>query len=271
MFKLMINPGHGGKDSGAVYGEFNEKDFDLLFSLRLRDYLLSKYALDVVMTRTSDVTVSLKESVDMANNQNVDYFLSMHVNAGGGRGFESFIFDGGNVTPETAVHQDAIHKSVMAAIGTKYEVADRGEKKADFEVLRETKMEAVLLESLFIDNDEDLQLLTNDDFVQDLVVGIGEGVAQAFSLELLPSPAPLPEAKYFRVFAGAFEEPQNAEARIKLLDERGINSFIVDHEVNGVLFHRVQVGAFKEKANADHKLQALVDVGVNDGFIAVGC
>lgn len=54
----MIDPGHGGSDTGPVNDSYREKDFTLQIGLKVRDYLASRYVVDIRMTRTTDSTVS---------------------------------------------------------------------------------------------------------------------------------------------------------------------------------------------------------------------
>ena len=79
--KICVDPGHGGRDPGAVGPtDYEEADANLDIGLRLRDLLVNDGA-TVYMTRTTDVYVSLADRVAIANNNNVDTFLSIHCNA----------------------------------------------------------------------------------------------------------------------------------------------------------------------------------------------
>ena len=178
--KLLIDAGHGGTDSGAVYDNAREKDFTLRFTLAVRNYLLTKYKVDITLTRDSDKSLSLTQRTNLANSLNVNYFVSIHINAGGGSGFESYIYNG-SVPSSTVTQQNIIHQAIMSKIRY-FGVIDRGKKRNDFQVLRETNMSAILLENLFIDTSRDLSLLRNSSFNAALVVGISEGIAQALFL-----------------------------------------------------------------------------------------
>lgn len=92
MAKIFIDPGHGGTDPGAVGNGLQERNVNLQIALRVRDILLNEY--DNVTSRTGDQTVSLGQRTNAANSWGADYFLSIHINAGGGTGFESFIYPG---------------------------------------------------------------------------------------------------------------------------------------------------------------------------------
>ena len=92
MTKIFIDPGHGGTDPGAVGNGLQEKNLTLSIATQIRDMLVSEYEnVEVRMSRTGDTTLSLTERTNMANSWGADYFLSVHINAGGGTGFESFI------------------------------------------------------------------------------------------------------------------------------------------------------------------------------------
>jgi len=107
------------------------------------------------LSRTTDVYLSLSQRADLANKWGADYFISVHINAGGGTGFESYIYNG-SVSSATIAYQN-----VMKAIGG---VKDRGKKRANYAVLRETKMPAILTENLFIDNSSDVAKLKSEQF-----------------------------------------------------------------------------------------------------------
>ena len=180
--KIMIDPGHGGPDPGAVANGLQEKDLTLTLALRVGELLMSRGA-EVHFTRATDHFVGLSERARMANAANVDYFLSIHINAGGGTGFESYTYSG--TTGETERIRSVIHAHV-AAVFASVGLPDRGQKQANFAVLRETKMPAILLEYGFIDSRADAALLDDAAFLERLAQATAAGVAEAFEL---PEPA----------------------------------------------------------------------------------
>lgn len=150
MFKLFLDPGHGGTDPGAVGNGLQEKNVTLQIATRIRDILTAEYSnVSILMSRTGDQTVSLTERTDAANAWGANYFLSIHINAGGGTGFESYIYP--NVGAPTTTYQRVIHQEVVKV----NELTDRGMKQADLHVLRESAMPALLTENGFIDNASD--------------------------------------------------------------------------------------------------------------------
>ncbi|GAK10617.1 N-acetylmuramoyl-L-alanine amidase [Geomicrobium sp. JCM 19039] len=177
MVRIFLDPGHGGNDPGAVGNGLQEKDLVLDIGLRVRD-LLEEYAgVEVEMSRTTDVFVDLSQRATLANNWGADYFVSIHINAGGGTGFESFIHSA--PSQDEVNFQPLIHNAIMSQIS----VSDRGQKSQNFAVLRETSMPAILTENLFIDNSSDAALLSDSSFLQSVAVGHANGIADIFDLE----------------------------------------------------------------------------------------
>jgi len=176
--KIMIDPGHGGKDPGAVANGLREKDLTLTLALRIGELLMRRGA-EVHFTRATDVFVELSERARMANVAGVDYFLSIHINAGGGSGFESYTYMG--TSGKTVEYQSVIHRNV-ARVFTAAGVPDRGQKQANFAVVRETKMPAILLEYGFIDHPRDAALLRDSAFLDRLAQATADGVGEAFGL-----------------------------------------------------------------------------------------
>lgn len=178
MVKIFIDPGHGGTDSGATGNGLQEKAVTLEIALALRTILTDEYVgVSVMMSRTSDKTVSLTERTDAANSWGADYFLSIHINSGGGTGFESYIYPG--VGAPTSTYQSAVHTQVIHASG----FHDRGKKTDNFHVLRESNMPAILTENGFIDTTADANNLKTSSFIESLARGHAKGLEQAFSLK----------------------------------------------------------------------------------------
>lgn len=187
----MIDPGHGGHDPGAVANGLQEKDLTLTLALRIGELLMSRGA-EVHFTRATDVFVELSERARMANVAGVDYFLSIHINAGGGSGFESYTYP--RTSGETERIRSVIHDHV-AAVFASAGLPDRGRKQANLAVLRETQMPAVLLEYGFVDSQTDAALLRDPNWLEQLAQATATGVAEAFGLpELIQSERPEDES-----------------------------------------------------------------------------
>jgi N-acetylmuramoyl-L-alanine amidase len=178
--KVYIDPGHGGSDSGAVGNGMQEKDITLDIGLQTRDILLANYNVDIRMSRTTDVYRSLDYRSSDANSWGADVFVSIHVNAGGGTGFESYRYT--STDSVTQNYHKTLHSNVLSAMRTIASVTDRGLKTANFHVLRETTMPAVLTENLFIDTSYDAGLLKRADFRTATARGHALGIAQHLNL-----------------------------------------------------------------------------------------
>lgn len=184
---IVLDPGHGGKDPGAIGNNLLEKDLNLAIALKVAAKL-SPYDAQIRLTRDDDSFLSLGTRASFANNLRADFFLSIHVNAGGGTGFESFIFNG-SISSNTTAFQKTIHNSIFQFLKD-YGVINRGEKKAGFVVLRDTSMPAVLVENLFIDNPRDAALLKDSEFIEGLSKAIANGIVQSQNLLTLQQPTP---------------------------------------------------------------------------------
>lgn len=266
MVTVVIDPGHGGTDPGATYKQYKEKDFNLKVALMVRKILVETYEVNVLMTRSKDETLSLDQRTTFANNKNADFFLSIHHNAAGGSGFESYVYNG-NVPSATREIQQIIHKEIVFTTN-KYNVRDRGQKRANFFVLRKTKMNALLLEVLFIDNQRDLELMLNNQFLEDVAKATAKGLAKALNLAQKPKPQPKPDPDtIYKVIAGSFKEEENAKQRALFLQTNKIEAYIYPVIINGTTFYRVQAGAFSIKENADDLVAKLKTIGIDGAFI----
>ncbi|MGR3763421.1 N-acetylmuramoyl-L-alanine amidase [Rossellomorea sp. NS-SX7] len=248
MKKIIIDPGHGGSDPGATYKGNEEKTFNLLVSLRVKEYLQDNYNVQIETTRSDNNTISLSERSKYANSINADFYLSIHHNAGGGSGFESYTFNG-SVPANTLTYQTVIHEEFVKKIKGKYPVIDRGKKRENFHVLRETKMPSLLVEILFIDNEKDLSLMKNTGFMSDAAQYLAEGVAKALSL---PVKQEVSGGPLYKVIAGSFTNRKNAEERVAELIRKSIDAFINAESISGKTYYRVQAGAYTEKTNAEN-------------------
>lgn len=205
MVKIYIDPGHGGSDPGAVGNGLKEKDLNLKIALKVRDILNQEYeGHEIKLSRTKDVTKSLSSRTREANAWGADYFLSIHINAGGGTGFESFIYNGSySKKKETDRLRGIIHDTIMDKVDFK----DRGKKEANYHVLRETSMSASLTENGFIDNSNDVKKLKSDAYLNQIARGHAEGLAKAFNLKKKESKKETTESDFlYKVQVGAFAQ-----------------------------------------------------------------
>ncbi|UJW57167.1 N-acetylmuramoyl-L-alanine amidase [Bacillus sp. A116_S68] len=178
MTKVFIDPGHGGSDPGAVANGLQEKNLVLEISKRIESKLNEYNGVEVRLSRTSDTFISLSNRAKMANDWGADYFISIHINAGGGEGYEDFIFNG-NVSDATKDNQDLMNSGVIKATNFN----NRGKKQANFAVLRLTNMPAILTENGFIDNSSDANKLKDKLFLDKVAEGHVQAIAEIFGLE----------------------------------------------------------------------------------------
>ncbi len=169
---VVIDPGHGGRDPGAIgIGGLRESEIVLDISQQLSQFL-EQQGLITRMTRTSDEEVDLAPRVDLANRMNADLFVSVHANAislsrPDVNGLETYYFSSGQ---ELAGY---IHRSVLQSIP---EMRDRRIRRANFYVLRNTQMPAVLVEVGFVTGDEDSRRLSEPEFRRRMALAIARGI-----------------------------------------------------------------------------------------------
>jgi N-acetylmuramoyl-L-alanine amidase len=249
MVKLFIDPGHGGSDPGALGNGLQEKNLTLQIATTLRDILLNEYeGVSVLLSRTSDQTVSLSERTNAANTWGADYYLSIHINAGGGTGFESYIYPG--VGSPTTTYQDIIHDEILKVV----DFSNRGKKSANFHVLRETRMPALLTENGFIDNTNDANKLKSPSFLASIARGHANGIAIAFNLSRKPT-------VLYKVQIGAFRIKSNADNLASEAMSKGFDAVVLLRDG----LYKVQIGAFTSKENAE----SLAAKARNAGFDAI--
>ncbi|CQR47606.1 Sporulation-specific N-acetylmuramoyl-L-alanine amidase [Paraliobacillus sp. PM-2] len=263
MVKIFIDPGHGGGDPGASANGLLEKDITLKIALQLRKMLQENYKdTEVRLSRINDETKSLTQRTDEANRWNADYLLSVHINAGGGEGFESYIWNGDyRRKSSTDKLRTTIHRTIVKQLDWR----NRGTKEANFHMLRESKMPAVLTENGFIDNAKEAKRMKTDDWIKEVAEAHASGLEAAFDLEKRPDLKPDQET-FYRVVCGSFQEHKNAKQRMNILSKRGYDSFIDLYIMNNKRYYRVIVGSFRDKENADSRMRQLKKIGF-DCFI----
>lgn len=192
MVKIFIDPGHGGTDSGAKGNGLLEKNLTLQIALEVRKQLLLYEDVIVKMSRTTDKTVSLIARTTEANKWNADYFVSIHINAGKGTGFESFIYNKLSKTSKAFEIQSILHDKIIRV----NKLRDRGKKSANFHVLRETKMPAVLTENGFIDTKTDANKLKDKTWVNRIAKAHADGIVYLLRLKRKKQTLPINEINY---------------------------------------------------------------------------
>ncbi|MCM3130365.1 N-acetylmuramoyl-L-alanine amidase [Paenibacillus provencensis] len=182
MVKLGLDPGHGGRDGGAGTYSLLEKTLALNISLEIKTQLERDYeGIQVFMTRSTDLFLELDERTDLMNKLDVDALISVHCNAGGGKGgFETFRYN--KASTNSVKLQNAIHTAVMNELKP-FGVIDRGQKTENLHMVRESKMPAVLTENLFIDVLADSERLKRPEVIQAIIDGHVKGIASYFGIK----------------------------------------------------------------------------------------
>lgn len=219
--KIFIDPGHGGKDSGASGNGIKEKDIVLDICKRIQTGL-EAYDVDVKLSRETDVFIELTDRTKAANNWNADVLLSVHINAAASaaaKGFASYIYPGSNAA--TVAYQNVMHQEIFKALGAG--LTDRGKETANFHMLRESKMKAILTENLFISNAAEAARLADADFRQKIAQGHINGLEKYLGLKkkVQQQPPPVGSTKLWKVQLGAFEDKANATALFNDLMKSG--------------------------------------------------
>lgn len=194
---IFLDPGHGGKDPGAVYYNTNEKDLTMQVYQKLRKELQG-LGYTVLSSRDSDVFVDfVTERSRIANNTDSDIFISIHFNASGNpasnsAGIQTYSYEADPSYPsrinkywhnnpdrisESNRLAADIHSSLLAETGAK----DAGLLQRSFAVLRETDKPAVLLELGYIDNFDENQQIRSDAYQNRLVAGIVKGIQKYYA------------------------------------------------------------------------------------------
>ncbi|MCK4778251.1 MAG: N-acetylmuramoyl-L-alanine amidase, partial [Actinomycetia bacterium] len=188
-YVVCIDPGHGGPDSGARGPTgLKEKDVNLDIALLLED-ILENNGYEVVLTRDIDTEVNnppgdltgdgiithsdeLMARCNIANENGADIFVSIHNNAS---------LNTSATGTETYYHPESIFGRVLAQcvqeeLVSALSLFNRGVKTANFYVLNYTDMPAILVESAFISNPEEEELLRQDEFKEEIALGIFNGI-----------------------------------------------------------------------------------------------
>ena len=180
--KIWIDPGHGGTDPGAVNGSHKEAKYALGISKKLGDKL-SKKQISVYYTRLDDTFVSLNARSDRANAENVDLFISIHLNSASNKtakGIETLVQSRGGKAEQLA---NKVQESLINATGA----LNRGVKVQNLSVTRRTKMPAILIEVGFISNNEECAKLSSLEYQELLADAIYKGILRYLNINNIES------------------------------------------------------------------------------------
>ena len=283
---VVIDPGHGGSDPGAVYNGRQEKD-DVLRLGKAVGALLEARGVDVVYTREGDIYETPFKKAQDGNSVGADYFVSIHRNSSEYpnqySGAEVLVYSDSGVRRELANNiLEGMEKAGLKNLGI--------DERKDLVVLRRTQMPAVLVEAGFINSDKDNE--TFDRNFDELARGIANGILQTLGLPVYTSSASatadmwmddgnmgdtgnVPQMPPSDDMGNAGRMPSSDDMAdygtrgserfydesAEIFNEPGTRS--CNCQCPDVLY-RVQVGAYRNKDNADRMLNSLLV----DGFPA---
>ena len=238
MAKIAIDAGHGGADPGAVYQGRQEKDDNLKLALAVGERLQNS-GLDVYYTRTEDIYQTPYQKAMAANESGADFLVSLHRNSSEYpnqyTGVETLIYDKNGEKAEIA---EDINEE-LENIGFR----NNGVKiRPGLVILRRSKMPSVLVESGFINSEEDNRLF--DEEFDRIADAIADAILKNFSLT--GEEETEQEETYYRVQTGAYRNRENAVRQQEKLTEEGYPAFLLEREG----YYLVQVGAFRKLENA---------------------
>lgn len=207
MKKIYINPGHSDKDPGAV-GHETERRLNVAVARYMSEYLLANYVCETRMNPGTMLTLS--EVCNDANAWGADLFVSNHFNAGGGDGFECYVYS------ESRVELGKVFAKHVEAIGQNLRLPDtagmpNGVKvRPGLYVLKNTNMPAVLNEGAFVDNLKDITDWNDNFELQKLGEAYAKAAAEYLGLEKKAQPVSRYYV-YYRTALGPFPEKKTAD------------------------------------------------------------
>lgn len=278
-YTVVIDPGHGGSDPGAVYNGRKEKDDTLNLALAVGN-ILEENGINVVYTRTSDVYETPFTKATKGNEAGADFFISIHRNSSENpneyNGTSTLIFDNSGIKKEMAANINAELKKVgYNDLGT--------ELRPNLVVLKRTKMPAILVEAGFINSDKDNELFDEDFYAT--ANAIAQGIIKTLRMKeeyvkktsidseneiykehnrnmdkkMENAECICEREEIYRIQTGAFENQTNADTMLNRLLMEDIPAFIIYE--NGL--YKVQAGAYKKLDNAVKMERRLRRMGYN--------
>ena len=193
---VVLDPGHGGQDSGAMVGNVMEKDLTLDVAQRV-DRILQARGLATVLTRVGDSYVSLAERAALTNHVHDCVFVSIHFNEGNktvSSGVETYYADH-QMTPGTPIvswlpflqrassqspnfESQSLAGFIQDALVVRTQAVNRGTKAEQFFVIANVQHPAVLVEGGFLSNQEDIAKLGSEEYREQIAGAISDGIVR---------------------------------------------------------------------------------------------
>lgn len=252
MKTVVIDPEHGGRGKGAMD---QESRLNLMLSLKVREKLLDRYRVKVLMTRTENRFMNEKTRARFVNRHHGHFLCMIHHNDQ--NQFETYRFNG-KVHPLTIKRQKLIHEYIMENLFP-CEIVNGGNKQTDSEILRRTKTSAVILSFPI----GECQNRDGPDCLRETASVIADALARAIKLPHVGKPL-------YHVIAGSFLNQRKAKERVKFLEQQQIDTIINETSIEGKTYFRVHAGVFRNRRFAEKRVNELNKMRLGDVFITAG-
>lgn len=245
-YSIMLDAGHGGRDTGAVYNGRQEKDDTLRLALAVGE-ILQNNGIDVEYTRTTDIYQSPYEKATEANNAGVDYFITLHRNSfptdNVVSGIESLVYNLSGAKLEMAESiNDQLESAGFVNLGV--------QARPNLVVLNRTQMPAIMVEVGFLNSNTDNTLF--DDNFDDIAQAIASGI-----LDSLNKVESSPDTSVYYIQIGSYRNPVYANRLLNELLEQDYTASLVEEDG----FFRVRVGSFTTLEDAVEMERRLKQAG----------
>lgn len=185
---IIIDPGHGGIDSGAI-GAFGVLEKDVVLDIALEIFRLNKTVFnerfDIYLTRYTDTLISLSGRSQLAKSLQADLFISLHCNASetSSKGMEVYVLASDNSNTKKSI---ALGLSILNESTQKLGFKKRGVKFGNFQVLRETTdfCPAILIEMGFVTNPDEADYYLKDSNIRGMALAVLMGIINSLNIEL---------------------------------------------------------------------------------------
>lgn len=225
--KIMLDAGHGYQTPGKRSPDgMREYEFNRAVAAEAQMLLQHYQNVHILFAHSDQQDVPLKTRTDLANRLKVDVYVSIHANAYGSGGWtspsgiETFIY------PTKPALANELAQKIQHRLTTATGLRNRGVKTANFHVLRETKMDAVLIECGFMTNKDDQKLLRSEASRKNIASAIVLAIAEQFGLVKKMSTSHAAHLLY-KVQVGSFKEKNNADLLAAKLKNDGYDAYII--------------------------------------------
>jgi N-acetylmuramoyl-L-alanine amidase len=228
-YLIALDDGHGIETAGKRSPKLpdgsvmKENEFNRAVVSKL-DIILKRCGFDTLLTSPTDTDIPLSQRSSLANSKKATILVSVHANALDGsfegsnpKGVETYYYPGSVKGKKLA---ETVHKYLIQ--GTKQ--TDRGVKAQNLHMVRETNMPAILVEAGFMDSLEEIQLLLNDDFRNEVSEEIAKGICEYLDVKYV---AEEKSDVIYRLQIGAYSNQDNAIAARTRLKSLGYDAIII--------------------------------------------